>query len=93
MYDKIYVNGASWVQGHGVEKEEVFSYHLSKLIGCEELNVAEGGASNDWVIRETIDYVLENDPKNHLFVFPQVEVQECKRDLHHYIKCQKLIRC
>jgi hypothetical protein len=68
MYDKIYVNGASWVQGHGVEKDEVFSYHLSNLLECEELNVAEGGASNDWVIRQTIDYVLENEPKNHLFV-------------------------
>jgi hypothetical protein len=68
MYNKIYVNGASWVQGMGVERNEVFSYHLAKLLECEELNIAEGGASNDWVIRQTIDYVLENNPKNHLFV-------------------------
>ena len=39
MYNTLYVNGASWLQGMGVEKNERFSYHLSKLMECSEKNV------------------------------------------------------
>tara|TARA_X000001382_G_scaffold74815_1_gene52326 strand:+ start:563 stop:1264 length:702 start_codon:yes stop_codon:yes gene_type:complete len=69
MYNTLYVNGASWLQGMGVEKNERFSYHLSKLMECSEKNVCQGGASNDWVMRTTMDYILNHrNIKNHYFV-------------------------
>ena len=59
----IYLNGCSFVVGLGVEKEKTIIDIISKKLNCEYFNDSFDGASNDYIKRATINWLLENEDK------------------------------
>ena len=53
---KIYFDGCSWTKGHTLtnQEEERFSKLVSQEFGAEEYNIAEGGGSNDRIVRNLL---------------------------------------
>jgi hypothetical protein len=58
-------NGCSWVNGAGLSNREIqrWSYHLSKKLNMEDINISSEGASNDKILRTTIEWLKENKDK------------------------------
>ena len=58
-------NGCSWVNGAGLPNRETqrWSYHLAKKLNMEDINISSEGASNDKILRTTIDWITENKEK------------------------------
>jgi hypothetical protein len=59
----IYLNGCSFVVGLGVEKEKTIIDIISKKLNCEYFNDSRDGASNDYIKRTTMTWLLENEDK------------------------------
>tara|TARA_Y100001937_G_scaffold127784_1_gene201114 strand:+ start:524 stop:1135 length:612 start_codon:yes stop_codon:yes gene_type:complete len=60
---KIYFDGSSWMTGVELEdKSKRYSTLISKHLGAEEYNIANGGASNNRILRQL---VIENDIANY----------------------------
>ena len=53
---KIYFDGCSWTKGHTLtnQEEERFSRLVCQEFGAEETNIAEGGGSNDRIVRNLL---------------------------------------
>lgn len=58
----IYVNGDSHSSGHGIDSHERYSYHLEKYFNHPCENQAHGGASNQYIIRTTKEYLHNYQP-------------------------------
>ena len=58
-------NGCSWVNGAGLQdrESERWSYHLAKKLNMEDINLSSEGASNDRILRTTIEWLKENKDK------------------------------
>ena len=58
-------NGCSWVNGAGLPNREIqrWSYHLAKKLNMEDVNLSSEGASNNTIIRTTIEWLKENKDK------------------------------
>jgi hypothetical protein len=58
-------NGCSWVNGAGLVDKETqrWSYHLAKKLDMEDINISSEGASNDRILRTTVDWITENKEK------------------------------
>ena len=58
-------NGCSWVNGAGLPNREIqrWSYHLSKKLNMEDINISSEGGSNDGILRTTIEWLKENKDK------------------------------
>ena len=63
MIKKLYTIGDSWTYGDELvnPKEDSWPSVLSKELGCELVNDAECGGSNDWMFRKTIEWVCSQD--------------------------------
>ena len=61
----ILFNGCSFVYGDElVNKNERFSYIISKHYNIPEINIAKCGSSNERIIRTTIDYIKQKKFQN-----------------------------
>ena len=73
-YDNLVVNGCSFTNGPydtKQKRENSFSVHLSKELGCTDINLSKPGGSNDRIIRTTYNFIekgIDKKSKN-LFVF------------------------
>jgi len=58
-------NGCSWVNGAGLQdrESERWSYHLAKKLNMEDINLSSEGASNDGILRTTVEWLKENKDK------------------------------
>jgi hypothetical protein len=58
-------NGCSFVNGAGLQdrESERWSYHLAKKLNMEDINLSSEGASNDRILRTTIEWLKENKDK------------------------------
>ena len=61
----LFVNGCSFTYGDELKNkfEERWSYIISKRLNLEEINIAHDGASNDRILRSTIDWISYNTDK------------------------------
>ena len=59
---KLYFNGCSFVWGDelGDRENQAFSFLLQKKIGCDIINDAERGASNEYILRTTLSRDLSD---------------------------------
>jgi|TARA_R100000664_G_C2711755_1_gene108296 hypothetical protein len=59
----LYTIGDSWTYGWGLEnpKTECYPYLLSKKLDCDLVNEGLPAASNDWMFRKSIEWILKND--------------------------------
>ena len=67
----LFTIGDSWTYGYGLENRETecYPYLLSHELGCDFVNDARPGASNDWMFRKSIEWILKNDiSKLELFI-------------------------
>ncbi len=67
----LYTIGDSWTYGSDLENPETecYPYHLAKKLGCDLVNEAKPGASNDWMFRKSIEWIVKNDiSKVHTFI-------------------------
>ena len=58
-------NGCSWGNGAGLQdrESERWSYHLAKKLNMEDINLSSEGASNDGILRTTVEWLKENKDK------------------------------
>ena len=72
------VNGCSWSSGEGLTdpKNQAWPTLLANKLGCEVVNLAVRGSSNDAITRRSYEYTYENLPNNskplYIIVFSQV---------------------
>ena len=67
----LYTIGDSWTYGYDLEnpKTECYPYLLSQKLGCDLINEGLPAASNDWMFRKSIEWILKNDiSKLELFI-------------------------
>ena len=67
----LYTIGDSWTYGYGLDnpKTECYPYLLSQKLGCDLINEGLPAASNDWMFRKSIEWILKNDiSKLELFI-------------------------
>lgn len=63
-YKYIVTCGCSWAEGYGTtNKENRVSTLFAKHFGAEDINLSEGGGSNQMIFRKTIDWIHENTDK------------------------------
>ena len=78
----IYLNGCSFVVGLGVEKEKTIIDIISKKLNCEYFNDSRDGASNDYIKRTTMSWLLENEDK--LLLANQIYKQISPRSIFNW---------
>jgi hypothetical protein len=61
----LYTIGCSYSEGHGLDdpEKERYSKFLAEKLGCEDLNRALGGASNQRIFRKIFEYIVDNPDK------------------------------
>ena len=67
----LYTIGDSWTYGYNLENPETecYPYLLSKKLDCDLINEGLPAASNDWMFRKSIEWILKNDiSKLELFI-------------------------
>ena len=66
----LFTIGDSWTYGYGLENRETecYPYLLSHELGCDFVNDARPGASNDWMFRKTIEWVCSQDNLDEVIV-------------------------
>ena len=67
----LYTIGDSWTYGFDLENPETecYPYLLSQKLGCDLINEGLPAASNDWMFRKSIEWILKNDiSKLELFI-------------------------
>jgi len=67
----LYTIGDSWTYGYKLEdpKTECYAHLLAKKLGCDLINEAEPAASNDWMFRKSIDWIIKNNTSDiHTFI-------------------------
>lgn len=98
----LYANGCSWTWGggldylfkrgwhdvdHDLRKKLCWPHHLGKLLGATKVeNIAEGGGSNQRVVRKTYEYLTsqtKEDLENTIFVIQLTEW--CRFELYYPI--------
>jgi hypothetical protein len=72
------VNGCSWSSGEGLldPRNQAWPTLLANKLGCELVNLAVRGSSNDAITRRSYEYTYENLPNNskplYIVVFSQL---------------------
>jgi len=63
MTKLLYTIGDSWTYGEELDNPlmESYPYFLSKKLGCELVNEAKSGASNDWMFRKCVEWISQRD--------------------------------
>ena len=63
LYKYLYANGCSWVDGDELQDrtKQRFSKLLSNDLNLEEINQAIAGCSNETIIKNTMDWIYENE--------------------------------
>ena len=67
----LYTIGDSWTYGYNLENPETecYPYLLSKKLDCDLVNEGLPAASNDWMFRKSIEWIIKNDiSKLELFI-------------------------
>ena len=59
----LYTIGDSWTYGYDLENPETecYPYLLSKKLDCDLVNEGLPAASNDWMFRKSIEWIIKND--------------------------------
>lgn len=72
----ILFNGCSFVYGDElVNKNERFSYIISKHYNIPEINIAKCGSSNERIIRTTIDYIVQKKFQNNICIIGLTDIE------------------